>query len=131
MYAVFWAVKIFEYELRDRRFKVETDHKALIEIRRKTDFNNSRINRWIEKKQEFNFSIEYRKGEEIVDADALSRVYTHEEEEERKKMIKTRRDKQIIGKANKHLMESEGKKYGLLIMVLKEKYHQKKKEGLL
>lgn len=34
MYAVFWGIKKFEYELRGRRFKVETDHKALVEIRK-------------------------------------------------------------------------------------------------
>lgn len=122
MYAVFWAVKKFEYELRGRKFKIETDHKALIEIRRKSDFNNNRINRWIEKIQEFDFSIEYRKGEEMVDADALSRVFSHEEEE-KKKMIKERSMKQMIGKSVKHLKEVDGKKYGPLITELNEKCH--------
>lgn len=26
----FWAVKKFEYELRGRKFKIETDHKAFV-----------------------------------------------------------------------------------------------------
>ncbi|KAF9742482.1 Retrovirus-related Pol polyprotein from transposon, partial [Nosema granulosis] len=34
MYAVFWGIKKFEYELRGRRFRLVTDHKALEEIRR-------------------------------------------------------------------------------------------------
>ena len=109
MYAVFWAVKKFEYELRGRKFRIETDHKALIEIRNKPDFKNNRINRWIEKIQEFDFTIEYRKPELMVVADALSRVYT-KEEEEKKKMIEERRDKQIEGKFNKHSKEVDGKK---------------------
>ncbi|WUR04703.1 reverse transcriptase domain-containing protein [Vairimorpha necatrix] len=28
MYAIYWGIKKFEYELRGRKFKVETDHKA-------------------------------------------------------------------------------------------------------
>lgn len=35
MFAVFWGVKKFEYELRGRRSKLLTDQKALEEIRRK------------------------------------------------------------------------------------------------
>lgn len=66
MYAVFWAVKKFEYELRGRKFKIETDHKALEEIRNKPDFNNARVNRWVEKIQEFDFEIRYRKPEELI-----------------------------------------------------------------
>ncbi|KAF9758304.1 Retrovirus-related Pol polyprotein from transposon [Nosema granulosis] len=32
MYAVFWGIKRFKYELRGRKFRVETDHRALAEI---------------------------------------------------------------------------------------------------
>lgn len=53
MYGVLWGIKKFEYELRGRRFKLETDRKALEEIRRKGVFKNNRINRWIEKIQEY------------------------------------------------------------------------------
>lgn len=35
MYAVFWGIKKFEYELRGRKFHLMTDHKAQEEIRRK------------------------------------------------------------------------------------------------
>ena len=35
MLGVIWDVKKFEYELRGRKFTLETDRKALIEIRRK------------------------------------------------------------------------------------------------
>lgn len=53
MYVVVFGMKKFEYELRGRRFVLETDHKALEEIRNKPNFSNARINRWIETIQEF------------------------------------------------------------------------------
>ncbi|WUR02937.1 reverse transcriptase [Vairimorpha necatrix] len=93
MYAVFWGIKRFEYELRGRKFKIETDHKALNEIRKKPCFNNNRINRRIEKIQEFDFTIAYKKPEEMVVADALSRI--HMEDDEKKKKIRERTAKQI------------------------------------
>ena len=80
MYAVFWGVKKFEYELKGRKFRIETDHKALREIRNKLDFKNARINILVEKIQEFGFEIEYRAPEDMMVADSLSRVYTKEED---------------------------------------------------
>ena len=38
-------MKKFEYELRGRKFIIETNHKALIEIRKKPVFEIDRINR--------------------------------------------------------------------------------------
>ena len=96
IYAIFWVVKKLEYELRDIKFKIKTDRKALVEII-KPDFKNNRNNRWIVKIQEFNFTIEYRKPKGMILADMLSRVYT-QEEKENKKMIQNRRDKQVEGK---------------------------------
>ena len=75
MYAVFWGIMKFEYELRGRPFQLVTDHKALEEIRRKPYFNNNRVNRWIEKIQEFDFTVTYCKGSELAVPDALSRLY--------------------------------------------------------
>lgn len=37
MYAVFWAIKKFEYELRGKKFILVTDHKALTEISKRGD----------------------------------------------------------------------------------------------
>ncbi|KRH94493.1 krab-a domain-containing protein [Pseudoloma neurophilia] len=62
MFAIYWALKNFEYELRGCKFKLETDHKALIEMRKRPQFNNNRINRGIELIQEFDFEIVYVKG---------------------------------------------------------------------
>jgi hypothetical protein len=44
-------------------------------MKSKADFGNARIQRWMEKIQQYNFTIEYRKGEEMLEADALSRTY--------------------------------------------------------
>ena len=51
-------VKKFEYELGGKKFKIETDHKVLVKFRNKPGFENNRDNRWIEKIQEFDFTIE-------------------------------------------------------------------------
>ena len=59
IYAIFWVIKKFEYELRGRKFKIKTENKALVEII-KPDIENNRNNRWIVKIQEFDFTIEYR-----------------------------------------------------------------------
>lgn len=74
MLAILFGIEKFAYELRGRKFHLITDHKALERIRNKPEFNNNRINRFIEKLQDYDFTIEYKKGEELVDADALSRL---------------------------------------------------------
>ena len=51
IYAIFWMVKKFEYELGGKKFKIETDHKVLVKFRNKPGFENNRDNRWIEKMQ--------------------------------------------------------------------------------
>ncbi|EQB60915.1 krab-a domain-containing protein [Vairimorpha apis BRL 01] len=109
MLAVYWGIKKFEYELRGRKFKIRTDHKALVEIRNKPYFNNNRINRWIEKIQEFDFTIEYRKPELMIVADTLSRINMEEDGKQAK--IKERTRKQVEGKWNAHVKEKEGKQY--------------------
>lgn len=55
MLAKNWEIKNFEYELHGRKFLLETDHKALTQIRDKPQFSNNRINRWIEGIQQFDF----------------------------------------------------------------------------
>ncbi|KAF9742974.1 Retrovirus-related Pol polyprotein from transposon 17.6, partial [Nosema granulosis] len=63
MLAILFGIEKFESDLKGRKFHLMTDHKALAEIRNKPYFNNNRINRWIEQIQEFDFTIEYIKGE--------------------------------------------------------------------
>lgn len=48
MLAVLFGMNKFEFELKGRKFLLETDHKALEHLRTKPNFENNRINRWIE-----------------------------------------------------------------------------------
>lgn len=73
MLGVFWAIKKFAYELRGRHFTLETEHKALLEIRRRPSFANTRVQRWIERIQEFDFQVKYIPGKEMGIADHLIR----------------------------------------------------------
>jgi hypothetical protein len=75
MLAIFWGVKKFEYELKGKKFHLIKDHRALENIREKPVFEINRVNRWIKKIQEFDFTVEYKKGMELTTADALSRLY--------------------------------------------------------
>ncbi|KAF9752815.1 Transposon Tf2-9 polyprotein, partial [Nosema granulosis] len=108
MLAVVWGIEKFEYELRGRRFELMTDHRALEEIRNKPYFNNNRVNRWIERIQEYDFRVQYVKGELMGDADALSRQFQEEDREETKKKELS---KQMEGKILKHTIINEGKEY--------------------
>ena len=72
MYAIIWAVKKFEMYLLGRRFKIITDHKAAQWIKDKADLGNARIQRWLELLQYSDFTISYRSGDEMYEADALS-----------------------------------------------------------
>ena len=75
MYAIKWGLSKFSYELKGRKFIIETDHKCLEEITRKPNFKNKRISRWIDEIQEFDFDIFYRKGKTMEMADAFSRLH--------------------------------------------------------
>lgn len=69
-YAIYSALKDWEYLLRDVKFVVRTDHKNL----RFLNTNVPKVVRWKLAVQEFNFSVEYVPGPENVVADALSRI---------------------------------------------------------
>jgi len=107
MYAVYWGILKFEYELRGKRFLLETDHKALVEIRRKPVFENDRINRWIEHIQEFDFEVRYKKGEEIGVPDALSRLYEEKNLEANEKKSKISKEK--AAREQRHIESENGK----------------------
>ncbi len=85
-----------------------TDHKALEEIRRKPFFNNNRVNRWIERIQEYDFSVQYIKGALMGDADALSRQYQDEKDTE---STESEISKQMQGKIKKHTVVIKDKEY--------------------
>ena len=70
--AVFKAIHYFAHYLFGGRFKVLTDHKALVSFLHSRVLNR-RLHGWMLQLQQFDFVIEYRPGHENGDADALSR----------------------------------------------------------
>ena len=126
MLAIKWGMEKFSYELTGRTFHLITDHKALEEIRRRPVFSNNRINRWIEAIQEYDFTIEYQKGENLVVPDALSRVFEDENKPKKETMIKGR--KIAKGRWDKHVIQVDGIDFGDLIQEHTGKYPWKTKE---
>jgi hypothetical protein len=80
LFAVIWAIRRFDEYLRGRKFHLITDHKALEWMKSKEDFGNAKIQKWLEEIYEYDFTVEYRKGEEMGEADALSRQYKENDE---------------------------------------------------
>lgn len=113
MLAIVWAIEKFSYELRGRKFHLITGHKALEKIRIKPEFNNQRVNRWIVKIQDFDFTIEYKKAEDVITVDALSRIY----ENERNLYVKGEKEYTDRGMKiresleRKHMFENNGNKF--------------------
>ena len=70
--AVFKSVHYFSHYLYGCRFKVITDHKALVSLLHSRILNR-RLHGWVLQLLQFDFSIIYRPGKENGDADALSR----------------------------------------------------------
>jgi len=70
--AVIWAIKEFEYLLRDKRFTVVTDHKASEWLPTKNS-PNKRIMRWFMFLDGIVFDVKHRAGTANANADALSR----------------------------------------------------------
>jgi hypothetical protein len=74
MLAVVWALEKFRYYLTGRHFTLITDHKALEELKTQLEFGSFRVQRWFDKLARYDFVVKYMKGEELVEADALSRA---------------------------------------------------------
>ncbi|XP_076864257.1 uncharacterized protein LOC143516498 [Brachyhypopomus gauderio] len=70
--AVKWALDSLKYYLMGAEFTLETDHRALQWMQKMKD-SNARITRWYLSLQPFRFCVKYRKGEQNVAADFLSR----------------------------------------------------------
>jgi hypothetical protein len=72
--AALWAMEKLNFYLFGKEFVLVTDHKAIEELKQKVDFGTPRITRWFERIEKYQFKIRYKKGEEILAADALSRA---------------------------------------------------------
>jgi hypothetical protein len=71
--AIVYFLEKFRHYLLGRRFLLVTDHKPLLYIVQGGALN-SKLARWSLRIQEFNFDIAHLQGEQMVVADALSRV---------------------------------------------------------
>jgi hypothetical protein len=70
--AAMWAIEKFALYLRNGRFRLITDHKALTRIKNVKD-NNAMLHRWSLKLAEYDYEVEYKKGERHTNADCPSR----------------------------------------------------------
>src|SRR6266540_4027270 len=71
--AVVWDVEKFKQFLSVKPFKIITDHMALETIKT-VDLPSGRRARWLCKLQQYDFTIEHRKGNRIAHVDAFSRA---------------------------------------------------------
>ena len=78
LYAIFNACKTFRCYIEGTKFKIYTDHASLKYIKTQPAMSR-RVTRWMEFLETFDYEICYKKGEENVVADALSRIPNHEE----------------------------------------------------
>lgn len=75
--AALWAMEKCKHYLLGKHFDLVTDHKALEALLTKQgkEFGNDRIHRWSIALENFNFTPIYRRGEEMIIPDALSRMH--------------------------------------------------------
>ncbi len=72
-YAMFYAILKLDHLLRGIKFTVHTDHKNLL-CQRFSTITSDKVMRWKLRIQEYNYDVEYIKGEENIVADAMSRL---------------------------------------------------------
>lgn len=74
--ALVWAVRKFRQYLHGRPFTLRTDH-ASLQWLQSARMENSKLERWALRLQEFDYTVEYIKGENNTVADHLSRHYPY------------------------------------------------------
>lgn len=72
--SVYKYTKMFRHYLFGRRFSIRTDHKALCWMMNRKTPSTSQFSSWLNELSVFDMDIQYRKGEEHTNADALSRA---------------------------------------------------------
>ncbi|CAF4512964.1 unnamed protein product, partial [Rotaria magnacalcarata] len=71
--AIWWSVtKKFRTYIEGQQFTLETDHKPLLSLMKKS-YNNARIERWMTTLQEYDMIVKHISGKDNTTADALSR----------------------------------------------------------
>ena len=79
--ALFYACTKFDQYIFGRHVNAETDHQPLVTIMKKTIHNATpRIQKMILKLQRYNISLVYKRGKDLLIADALSRAYQDDNE---------------------------------------------------
>ena len=73
---VVWSIEHFKYYLYSKPFTVITDHRALLSIMRENRASksyNSRLTRWVDRLQPFDFTIDHLPGSKMGLVDYISR----------------------------------------------------------
>ena len=79
--ALLYACTKFDQYIFGRHVNAETDHQPLVTIMKKTIHNATpRIQKMILKLQRYNISLVYKRGKDLLIADALSRAYQDDNE---------------------------------------------------
>jgi hypothetical protein len=73
MLAVIYGINKFRHYVAGTKFKLQTDHKALEGLMKSKDLQG-RMARWVTSLQEYDFTLQYRKGSANANADTLSRL---------------------------------------------------------
>ncbi|KII65320.1 Transposon Ty3-G Gag-Pol polyprotein [Thelohanellus kitauei] len=73
MLELVWGASHFRPYLLPNHFVIRSDHHSLNWLNKFKD-STGQMARWIEKLQEFDFTVEYRSGEKHTNADGLSRI---------------------------------------------------------
>ena len=73
MLAVIYGINKFRHYVAGTKFILQTDHKALEGLMKSKDLQG-RMARWVTSLQEYQFTLQYRKGSANANADTLSRL---------------------------------------------------------